>query len=287
MIEKFKKMASLAYDVMLDIQDGLEPNVDPQLQMEKKLCGLWIALRQKGINLTAEEIEVRTRIDTSMLILLETGLASTKLDRQDIVQDEQWHSLALVLENGTHDFKHVMDVINIALGVPVPSRKQVLEKVYGDLAAPIQRLEALEAESIETSIGVSAAIEFALRQEVEQTLIALANGATTALEIKKEIVKRTRGRIEIGSPTIHRVLQVLQKDDFIRAYRKPDSKENRYALTEDGLESARTAVRVDNYRTEFESQRDLMETELDEKKQNLVAEEQRLSLLLKPLSLAG
>lgn len=196
-------------------------------------------------------------------------------------------SLRLSDEELVRLFSNIMERVAPPLRIENPL--QTPKHVSNNLETPMQASKDLQQEKdvslvvkADLSSGQVPDIEFALRPDLGQTLVALANGATTVLEIKKEIAIRTREQYSIGIVTIHRVLQVLQKDCFIQRIGEGRHQEIIYALTADGSEIARLAVRVEQHRVELEEQK----RRLTEQEHRLIEKQRQLNERLKLLSLA-
>jgi DNA-binding PadR family transcriptional regulator len=197
-----------------------------------------------------------------------------------------------------HLFSHIM--ARVAPSLCVENPLQTLNQVNDNLETPMQVSKGLQQKE-DISLVANAAplpgqvpdVEFVLRPELGQTLVALANGASTALEIKKEITTRTQEQYSVGISTIQRVLQALQKDRFIQCAGETRHQENIYALTADGSEIALMAVRVEKHRVELDAQRHLAQEieeehnkRVAEKEHRLIEEQRQLNKLLQSLSLA-
>jgi hypothetical protein len=96
----------------------------------RKLYGRWLAVRRLRLMVPAEVIADRAGVDAQTLYLLELGLAG-----DDLVDDERWSDVAMLLADGERDADFVMAALRGALGQAGPCAEVALDRVWRDLRA--------------------------------------------------------------------------------------------------------------------------------------------------------
>lgn len=241
-------------DLQLDrlLSPGVE-NDELPLRSIRQDCGSWLALRRAALGLSDAMIAERTGLTPLQIRLLEQGLFASA---RDAMLEGAWQVLAVLLENEQHDFARVKAIIRLALGRAEADDAKELPRVAADLAA-LEKIADPLAQSAAAADYATEETKLEDLPEVSQVVVALTNGATTALAIQDEIRDRTH-QDPIPLATIASVLTYLDHRSIIGQGTMPSAaivQQPRFHLTLKGLQVAIQAVRLEDQRVALEKQR--------------------------------